>query len=660
MKPARFSIPAALLLALAFFAAPANAQTEYSIWELELGSGTIIPSGTVVLTDSVVVTGLAFNGFYCQEPDTTKAPAGTAWFARSRREYSGVWVFTSVSPSTYNVTAVGDFVTVTGPLREYFDWTEIDFTMPGAHSIVKLGTVTPIPAMLTKIQEVNTVSLTRENWENVFVRVDAEDPTLHATTHAVAPGSNWRLYNDFGPDTLTVTNQLGSHEFPPVGAIVTFIQGPMRYHYSESKVAPRNNADIGYVGPPSLSAAWSTSNTSIDVLMSRDVTQATAEDEFNYELLGSGGTIILAIRDATRLNLVHLTTSAQTNGFSEALQVSDLVSAGAGGTPMPTPQVTTFLAGITPITQIQTVTNPAVQDSSPWVGFIATVRGRVTSPSSVNVNNTFFIQQCAGAWRGLYIANQAFNAIQGDSIQVSGRIAESFFQTQINYAGFDDFRVLASGLTPVATTVTSLKYMDKATSERYEGQLVKINDARVDSSQGGTVFGEWSLFKAVGDTAAMDIITKGTTPNVSYRPCPGDIVDVTGPVRYAFSEYRILPRGNADITVDYVNPACTIGVPDPSAGLPAPRLQPNYPNPFNPLTTIRFELPADTRVTLEVYNVAGTRVRTLYSSAPMARGTWFVPWDGTDDAGAGVSSGAYFARLKTAAGESSQKMMLLK
>jgi DNA/RNA endonuclease YhcR with UshA esterase domain len=659
---ARYAIPGALLLTLAFFAAPANAQPEYSIWQIELGSGTTIPNGTVVKTDSVVVTGLTFNGFYCQEPDTAVAPTGTGWFTRSRREFSGIWVFTSTSPGGYGVTAVGDFVTVTGPLNEYFGWTELDFTQAGAHSIVKHSTVAPIAPMTAKIDEVNTVSLTGENWENVFVRVDNEDPTLHAIATLISPGSNWRLYNDFGPDTLTVTNQLGSHEFPPVGSTVAFIQGPMRYHFSEFKVAPRNNADIGYIGPPNLASAWAVSGTGIDVLMSRDVTQASAEDELNYELLNSGGAILLATRDATNHAKVHLTTAAQTDGFAETIQVSDLVSDGVGGATMLAPQAFNFRAGITPITQIQTVANPAVQDSSSLVGAIVTVRGRVTSPSAVNSNNTFFIQQGAGQYRGIYVANQAFNVATGDSIQISGRVSEYFFQTEIGYAGFDDMRVLATGLTPVATTVpiASMKYNNKGTTEPYEGQLVKVVNATVDSTLGGVVFGEWSLIGAPGDTAAMDITTRGSTPNVTYDPCPGDVIDVTGAVRYTFSEFRMLPRNDADITIHSINPICTVGAPDPFAGLPSPRLRPNFPNPFNPLTTIRFEVPSATQVTLEVYNVAGALVRTLMSSERMDRGSWVVPWDGTDDGGLGVPSGAYFARLKTAAGVSTQKMMLLK
>ena len=84
-----------------------------------------------------------------------------------------------------------------------------------------------------------------------------------------------------------------------------------------------------------------------------------------------------------------------------------------------------------------------------------------------------------------------------------------------------------------------------------------------------------------------------------------------------------------------------------------------YPNPFNAQTRIRFTLPRGGRVTLEVYNVCGQRVRALMDGAAGAGGHE-VLWDGTDDQGEPVSSGLYFCRMETDARARAAKMVLLR
>ena len=88
----------------------------------------------------------------------------------------------------------------------------------------------------------------------------------------------------------------------------------------------------------------------------------------------------------------------------------------------------------------------------------------------------------------------------------------------------------------------------------------------------------------------------------------------------------------------------------------------NAPNPFNPTTTIRYDLGAPGHVTLRIYNVAGQVVRTLVNEAQSASASSFeVVWDGRNDAGVSVASGTYFYRL-TAGGQfvSTKKLQLAK
>ncbi|MBU0740824.1 hypothetical protein KKG45_05665 [bacterium] len=71
-----------------------------------------------------------------------------------------------------------------------------------------------------------------------------------------------------------------------------------------------------------------------------------------------------------------------------------------------------------------------------------------------------------------------------------------------------------------------------------------------------------------------------------------------------------------------------------------------FPNPFNPQTTIRYDLPHAARVHLGVYDVAGRMVRTLSSGEEIPAGRREVVWNGRDDAGRAVSTGVYFCRLE--------------
>ncbi|MDD3563927.1 MAG: FlgD immunoglobulin-like domain containing protein, partial [Candidatus Cloacimonetes bacterium] len=85
----------------------------------------------------------------------------------------------------------------------------------------------------------------------------------------------------------------------------------------------------------------------------------------------------------------------------------------------------------------------------------------------------------------------------------------------------------------------------------------------------------------------------------------------------------------------------------------------NYPNPFNPSTTIAFSIPEDSRVLLTIFNIKGQKVKDLVSEN-MMRGHHKFVWDGRDDGNRKVSSGIYFVKLNAAGNSYTHKMMLMK
>jgi len=88
-------------------------------------------------------------------------------------------------------------------------------------------------------------------------------------------------------------------------------------------------------------------------------------------------------------------------------------------------------------------------------------------------------------------------------------------------------------------------------------------------------------------------------------------------------------------------------------------LYPNVPNPFNPATSIAFDLPRDSRVKLTIFDLTGRLVCTLANST-MPAGRHSLIWDGCDVQGKRVSSGVYFYRLQAEDFSRVRKMMILK
>ena len=86
----------------------------------------------------------------------------------------------------------------------------------------------------------------------------------------------------------------------------------------------------------------------------------------------------------------------------------------------------------------------------------------------------------------------------------------------------------------------------------------------------------------------------------------------------------------------------------------------NFPNPFNPSTTIRFGLPKEERVTLKLYNIAGNEVKTLVDNEMKSKGYHVAVWDGRDFSGNIVANGVYMYKLKTKNFTQNKKMILMK
>ena len=120
-----------------------------------------------------------------------------------------------------------------------------------------------------------------------------------------------------------------------------------------------------------------------------------------------------------------------------------------------------------------------------------------------------------------------------------------------------------------------------------------------------------------------------------------DTVDVSGDDRVVYVN-----------RYDYLS---TIGV-----GIPTEfALHENYPNPFNPTTTLRFDLPEVSNITLTIYNMLGQKIRT-YDMQSTPAGHHTLKWNATNDYGDPVGAGVYLYQLQSKDFVKTRKMVLLK
>ncbi len=155
------------------------------------------------------------------------------------------------------------------------------------------------------------------------------------------------------------------------------------------------------------------------------------------------------------------------------------------------------------------------------------------------------------------------------------------------------------------------------------------------------------------DDGDVEVIVSGMDANVYVWDVEGDYDDGSG-VQWATFRHNFLRNG----FFGYEEP---VGVHEGGVTTHGRMvLEQNFPNPFNPTTTIAFLVPdGGAAVELGVFNVAGEHVRTLLAEE-MSAGRKTVVWNGLDDHGERASSGVYFVRLTSDATKLTKKVVLLK
>jgi subtilisin family serine protease len=152
-------------------------------------------------------------------------------------------------------------------------------------------------------------------------------------------------------------------------------------------------------------------------------------------------------------------------------------------------------------------------------------------------------------------------------------------------------------------------------------------------------------------TAGVCGLVRARFPSLTPELVMGQIVATGDAIAY---DHPIGPKVNAQRAVTQTPTAVAV-----QAAAPALRRVAAVPNPLQGAGEIRFALPAASRARLTLYDASGRRVRTLVDG-PLSAGSRAIAWDGTDDRGARVAAGVYFAQLNAGGAEVRSKVVLVR
>ncbi len=296
---------------------------------------------------------------------------------------------------------------------------------------------------------------------------------------------------------------------------------------------------------------------------------------------------------------------------------------------------------------------PFTNGNSGYNGLVVTVEGVATTDSADF--GYYYIQEGRDSWNGVWINDNVNNVKLGDRVRVTGTVQENFNVTRLS--NVTSVVILGSGNpVPEPIIVKTGELRAGVTAEQYEGMLVRVLGAKVTNpfSDAPSNFGEFSINDGTGELR-VDDEAAGFRGNLDSTFALGDsLISITGIHYFSFSNYKLLPRNDADVT------RLIVGIEDSDTPQPVTYdLAQNYPNPFNPQTTIKYQLAKPGQVTITIFNMLGQKVKTLVDEAKPA-GAYKVVWNGRDERNLAAPTGMYFYRMKSNEFVKVRKLLLLK
>jgi hypothetical protein len=283
---------------------------------------------------------------------------------------------------------------------------------------------------------------------------------------------------------------------------------------------------------------------------------------------------------------------------------------------------------------------------------IYTISGEVILTHIHNQRNQKFVQDATGAiWiddpAGILVtAYEVGDAIAG----LSGTI--SIFNTMLQFTPIGDpGSPVSSGNAMPVVTLTIGQIL--ANPFVHQARLVELRDVQFTGSAGNFATGQ--AYNMTDGTGTLAFRAIWVYADYIGLPRPEDTFTMLGIVQQNAVGPFITARSYADMGA----------TSDSDKVVPTGhKLLGNYPNPFNPTTSISFRVVESASegiqpVTIDIYNIRGQKVHTLVDGL-YESGEYTVVWNGHDDNGASVGSGVYLYRMTTSEAIETRKMILIK
>lgn len=291
--------------------------------------------------------------------------------------------------------------------------------------------------------------------------------------------------------------------------------------------------------------------------------------------------------------------------------------------------------------------------------------GTQTSPARV------MIQNGQGQYSGIWIFGPSVNNLRrGDRVRVKGTVKEEFSVTRVETASASDVVVLGNNQTlPNPEILTTSVFMNNKpdgdpTVEPWESVLIRVNTTSkitcINAAQGIACttqeplqdttfrrnFGEILVSDAPFSEGRIELqdgnhlFRNGWNPAQVSSPYTlltknDEVSYYQGILFYSFSNWKLVPRRDSDFGT-----LTPIGIQNLGETVSSYQLFQNYPNPFNPTTTIKFSIPVNGFVTLQVFDMLGREVKSLVNNE-MTTGFYSYDFNASD-----LSSGIYFYRIQ--------------
>lgn len=479
-------------------------------------------------------------------------------------------------------------------------------------------------------------------------------------------------------------------------------------------------ATVGDVTPPDLLSASATSQFTVQLQFDENVDQTTAENAANYSI-DNGITVSAAQRDAANFSLVDLTVSALSGSINYTVTVTNvedlfgnaIVSDNAGFSYIPA-----NAPGDVIITEIMQNPGAVFDNVGEWFEVYNTTSGTIDMNGWI-IKDDNVDSHTIDNGGPLLIGPGEFLVFgrNGDS-GTNGGYPADYVYSGISLANADDEVVLIDGGTeidrvnydggpnfpdPTGASMALINF----TFDNNVGSSWTTSTAREpnfsgpsgDSGSPGTIGSDQTLpvslssFTASGADQQVTLrwVTESEVDNLRFEILRA--VAEEGPYQfigeregqlttnvqtsYSFIDrplingftywYKLVDVDINGVRYEHgpvsVTPQTLQAVDNPG-GLPRDfKLYANYPNPFNPETVIKFDIPEQrsgpVEVSLTVFNTLGQKVKSIFSGA-LEAGTYQVRWDGTAEGGSPVSGGVYYALFQSAVYVNVLKMTYIK